>query len=69
VREIQRALSPYRGVRDAAEIPFCVIESALIETSVAQIAGADAAGCQDPNRSVAGRQETLAVAASFGRLC
>jgi hypothetical protein len=47
--------------------PFCAIESALIETSVAQIAGADVAGCQDPNLSVAGRQETLAVAANFRR--
>jgi hypothetical protein len=30
-----------------------VIESALIETSVAQIAGADVAGCANPIRSVA----------------
>jgi hypothetical protein len=69
VREIQRALLRYRGVRDATEIPFCAIESALIETSVARIARADVAGSANPIRSVAEQMNSLAVAANFGRLC
>jgi len=34
VREIQRALGRYRGVRCATGSAFCAVESALIETSV-----------------------------------
>jgi hypothetical protein len=45
-----------------------VIESALIETSVAQIAGADVAGGANPNRSIVKQTGSLAVASNFGRL-
>jgi hypothetical protein len=44
-----------------------VIESVLIETSVAQTAGADVAGGANPMRSVAEQTGSLAVAANFRR--
>jgi hypothetical protein len=44
-----------------------VIESALIETSAAQIAGADVAGCANPYRSIVKQTGSLAVTPNFGR--
>jgi hypothetical protein len=67
VREIQRKSGRYRGVRDGTGSAFCVIESALIETSVARIAGAGVASGANPIRLAAEQTDLLAVVGKFRR--